>query len=219
MGDVIGHGHAPNKKLAEKLAALDACTKLAQFGRLLWTNNGKHKRNGNVNGKSNGGSSNNHGSNSSSSKVHTPGDVGHVALCPSDMHRDALLHIGRTLDNVPNIETKPVQKLMGVNSIEDSGQGQGQGQGHSRHSYNSDDFFDVSRQRDTSEIDSWNVRHQDLLRQREAAPEYLRILEKTRELPAYKMKDVTISTIIANRVTIVSGDTGCGKTTQVTPHV
>ncbi len=216
MGDVIGHGNAPNKKLAEKLAALDACTKLAQLGRLLWNNNGKQKRNGNVNvnGKSNGSNSNNHGG--SSIKVHMPGDVGCVTLCPSDMHRDTLVQIGRTLDNVPNIETKPVQKLISLNSPEDSGQGQGQGQGQGKHAYNSDDFFDVSRQRDASDIEAWNIRHQDMLRQREASPEYLRILEKTRELPAYKMKETAISTIVANRVTIVSGDTGCGKTTQVT---
>ena len=30
MGDLVGRGDAPNKKMAEKMAALDACVKLAQ---------------------------------------------------------------------------------------------------------------------------------------------------------------------------------------------
>ena len=34
MGDLVARGDAPNKKMAEKMCALDACVKLAQLGRL-----------------------------------------------------------------------------------------------------------------------------------------------------------------------------------------
>lgn len=34
-------------------------------------------------------------------------------------------------------------------------------------------------------------------------------------LPAYKMRDHIIQTIRNNQVTIITGGTGCGKTTQV----
>ncbi len=212
MGDVIGHGHAPNKKLAEKLAALDACTKLAQLGRLLWTGSGKSKRHGNINGKSNGGGGGKHGGGSSGNgKVQMAGDVGAVALCATEAHRDALIRIGQTLDNVPNTETKTVQKLIGPHGADETVHGR---HAHA-HAHSLDDTWEVSRQRDACEVDAWNARHQDMLRQREANAEYVRMLDKTRELPAYKMKDMALGTIMSNRVTIVSGDTGCGKTTQV----
>ena len=41
------------------------------------------------------------------------------------------------------------------------------------------------------------------------------ILKKREQLPSYKMKNEIIRTIENNQVTIISGSTGCGKTTQV----
>ncbi|KGN52121.1 DExH-box ATP-dependent RNA helicase DExH5, mitochondrial [Cucumis sativus] len=41
------------------------------------------------------------------------------------------------------------------------------------------------------------------------------ILEFRRNLPAYKEKDALLDTISQNQVIIISGETGCGKTTQV----
>jgi HrpA-like RNA helicase len=41
------------------------------------------------------------------------------------------------------------------------------------------------------------------------------ILKKRKELPSYKMKNEILKLIENNQVTIVSGSTGCGKSTQV----
>eukprot|EP00985_Skeletonema_marinoi_P009325 scaffold4339_cov77-Skeletonema_marinoi.AAC.1 len=41
------------------------------------------------------------------------------------------------------------------------------------------------------------------------------MLSQRAKLPAYKMKNELVKTIRKNQVTVVSGDTGCGKTTQL----
>ncbi len=41
------------------------------------------------------------------------------------------------------------------------------------------------------------------------------ILERRGELPAYRMQDTIVSTILQNQVTVIAGETGCGKTTQI----
>lgn len=45
---------------------------------------------------------------------------------------------------------------------------------------------------------------------------YLKMIESRKKLPAWSQKDKIIETINANQVTIISGETGCGKSTQVT---
>ncbi|KAK4720504.1 hypothetical protein R3W88_010737 [Solanum pinnatisectum] len=47
------------------------------------------------------------------------------------------------------------------------------------------------------------------------SPEGRKILEFRSSLPAYKEKDAILSAISQNQVVIVSGETGCGKTTQI----
>jgi len=47
------------------------------------------------------------------------------------------------------------------------------------------------------------------------ANEFQKMLAQRSKLPAYKMRDKLLDTIHAGQVTVVSGDTGCGKTTQV----
>ncbi|XP_062145221.1 DExH-box ATP-dependent RNA helicase DExH5, mitochondrial [Alnus glutinosa] len=47
------------------------------------------------------------------------------------------------------------------------------------------------------------------------SPEGRKMLEFRRSLPAYKEKDTLLTTIARNQVVIVSGETGCGKTTQI----
>ncbi|XP_021896216.1 DExH-box ATP-dependent RNA helicase DExH5, mitochondrial isoform X1 [Carica papaya] len=47
------------------------------------------------------------------------------------------------------------------------------------------------------------------------SPEGSRMLEFRRTLPAYKEKDAILTAISQNQVVIVSGETGCGKTTQI----
>lgn len=46
-------------------------------------------------------------------------------------------------------------------------------------------------------------------------PEGRRLLEFRRSLPAYKEREALITSISSNQVIIVSGETGCGKTTQI----
>ncbi|KAJ8437201.1 hypothetical protein Cgig2_007551 [Carnegiea gigantea] len=46
-------------------------------------------------------------------------------------------------------------------------------------------------------------------------PEGRRMMEFRRSLPAYKERDALITAISSNQVIIVSGETGCGKTTQI----
>ncbi|XP_015170317.1 ATP-dependent RNA helicase DHX36 isoform X2 [Solanum tuberosum] len=47
------------------------------------------------------------------------------------------------------------------------------------------------------------------------SPEGRKMLEFRSSLPAYKEKDAILSAISQNQVVIVSGETGCGKTTQI----
>ncbi|KAL5830491.1 hypothetical protein ACOSQ3_019959 [Xanthoceras sorbifolium] len=49
----------------------------------------------------------------------------------------------------------------------------------------------------------------------QTSPDGKRMLEFRRSLPAYKEKDTLLTTISQNQVVIISGETGCGKTTQV----
>ncbi|GMJ10853.1 hypothetical protein like AT1G48650 [Hibiscus trionum] len=49
------------------------------------------------------------------------------------------------------------------------------------------------------------------------SPEGQKMLEFRRSLPAFKEKDALLNAISQNQVVVVSGETGCGKTTQL-PH-
>ncbi|XP_027097273.2 DExH-box ATP-dependent RNA helicase DExH5, mitochondrial [Coffea arabica] len=46
-----------------------------------------------------------------------------------------------------------------------------------------------------------------------------KIMEFRRSLPAYKEKDAILSAIANNQVVIISGETGCGKTTQIPQYI
>lgn len=50
-------------------------------------------------------------------------------------------------------------------------------------------------------------------------PRYLEMQRFREKLPSYTMKEEIIKVINANRVTVISGETGCGKTTQVTQFI
>lgn len=45
--------------------------------------------------------------------------------------------------------------------------------------------------------------------------QYLKMKVERRKLPAWSMMDEILDTIHENQVTIISGETGCGKSTQV----
>ena len=49
----------------------------------------------------------------------------------------------------------------------------------------------------------------------DSARQFQQMLDQRSKLPAYKMRDQLLSAIRQNQVTVISGDTGCGKTTQV----
>ncbi|PKA49264.1 putative pre-mRNA-splicing factor ATP-dependent RNA helicase [Apostasia shenzhenica] len=51
------------------------------------------------------------------------------------------------------------------------------------------------------------------------SPEGLKMLEFRRSLPAYKEKDSLIEAISQNQVVVISGETGCGKTTQLPQYI
>ena len=56
--------------------------------------------------------------------------------------------------------------------------------------------------------------HLSSLRARED-PKYVEIRDQKKRLPAHSMKSEIVSTIKHNQVVVISGSTGCGKTTQV----
>ena len=60
-----------------------------------------------------------------------------------------------------------------------------------------------------------NGRHRNNNPAGDSAKQFQLMLAQRSKLPAYKMRDRLLSTISQNQVTVVSGDTGCGKTTQV----
>ncbi|KAG6477020.1 hypothetical protein ZIOFF_066270 [Zingiber officinale] len=51
------------------------------------------------------------------------------------------------------------------------------------------------------------------------SPEGVKMLEFRRNLPAYKEKEALLSAISQNQVVVVSGETGCGKTTQLPQYI
>ncbi|XP_057325710.1 ATP-dependent DNA/RNA helicase DHX36 [Microplitis mediator] len=50
---------------------------------------------------------------------------------------------------------------------------------------------------------------------RKSAPEYVKMMDFRRKLPSYKMKEEILKTVDSNQVVVISGETGCGKTTQI----
>ncbi|KAK4842427.1 hypothetical protein QYF36_021432 [Acer negundo] len=60
-----------------------------------------------------------------------------------------------------------------------------------------------------------SLQMRDQLQTWQASPDGKKMLEFRRSLPAYKEKDTLLTTISQNQVVIISGETGCGKTTQV----
>ncbi|KAG7470975.1 hypothetical protein MATL_G00119570 [Megalops atlanticus] len=58
----------------------------------------------------------------------------------------------------------------------------------------------------------------DLLQKRDD-PKYLEMLKFREKLPSYSMKEELVQLVRGNQVLVVSGETGCGKTTQVTQFI
>ncbi len=74
-----------------------------------------------------------------------------------------------------------------------------------------------------TEKDSFVPRADDRLRrsfeETKRGRQYQTMLEFRRKLPAYKMREELVELIRSNQVVVISGETGCGKTTQVPQFV
>ena len=97
LGFVAARGEATNKKNAEKTAALDACVKLAQLGRLAHVPKPATRGGGGAGGRG-----------ESKKGAAFAGDVGAVPLCSSQEEMEGLCRIAETLVEVP---TKPIEPL------------------------------------------------------------------------------------------------------------
>ncbi|XP_020574910.1 DExH-box ATP-dependent RNA helicase DExH3-like isoform X2 [Phalaenopsis equestris] len=64
---------------------------------------------------------------------------------------------------------------------------------------------------------SWRMRN--LQRSWQDSPEGNKMLDSRRSLPAYAEKEALLSAIARNQVIVISGETGCGKTTQLPQYV
>ncbi|CAN6439905.1 unnamed protein product [Victoria cruziana] len=64
-----------------------------------------------------------------------------------------------------------------------------------------------------------SVRMHNLQRSWQESPEGLKMLAFRKSLPAYKEKGRLLSAIARNQVIVVSGETGCGKTTQLPQYI
>ncbi|XP_017659136.1 PREDICTED: ATP-dependent RNA helicase DHX36-like [Lepidothrix coronata] len=57
------------------------------------------------------------------------------------------------------------------------------------------------------------------LRKKRSDPRYIEMQRFREKLPSYGMREELVNLINNNRVTVISGETGCGKTTQVTQFI
>ncbi|XP_038974853.1 DExH-box ATP-dependent RNA helicase DExH3 isoform X2 [Phoenix dactylifera] len=64
---------------------------------------------------------------------------------------------------------------------------------------------------------SWRMRN--LQRTWQESPEGMKMLRFRNSLPAYKEKEKLLSAIARNQVIVISGETGCGKTTQLPQYI
>lgn len=64
------------------------------------------------------------------------------------------------------------------------------------------------------EIESRRL-HDELQQKRVENKRYNELLQKRAALPAYSMREEVVDCIYNNRVVVISGDTGCGKSTQI----
>ncbi|XP_066368016.1 DExH-box ATP-dependent RNA helicase DExH3-like isoform X2 [Miscanthus floridulus] len=64
-----------------------------------------------------------------------------------------------------------------------------------------------------------SIRMRNFQRSWQESPEGAKMLEFRRSLPAYKEKERLLAAIARNQVIVISGETGCGKTTQLPQFV
>jgi len=64
-----------------------------------------------------------------------------------------------------------------------------------------------------------SIRMRNFQRSWQESPEGFKMLELRKSLPAYKEKERLLAAIARNQVIVISGETGCGKTTQLPQFV
>lgn len=64
-----------------------------------------------------------------------------------------------------------------------------------------------------------SLRLRNMQRAWQESPEGLQMLEFRRSLPAFKEKERLLQAIARNQVVVISGETGCGKTTQLPQYI
>ncbi|KAF9599180.1 hypothetical protein IFM89_035639 [Coptis chinensis] len=82
---------------------------------------------------------------------------------------------------------------------------------------NPDSFLDRSVMEKVLQRQSSRMRN--FQRSWQESPEGNRMLDFRKSLPAYSEKDMLLSAIARNQVIVISGETGCGKTTQLPQYV
>jgi len=69
--------------------------------------------------------------------------------------------------------------------------------------------------RSEGELARLHEQHAARLKEKAPTGKYKTMLAGRKSLPAYQLKDKLLRTIAKNQVVVISGATGCGKTTQV----
>lgn len=72
------------------------------------------------------------------------------------------------------------------------------------------------RNKPSETVEAWNKELKEEFFQKQNLTQYKNMLEFRKNLPAYKKREEILTAIKENQVTVISGETGCGKTTQVT---
>ncbi|KAF9432044.1 ATP-dependent RNA helicase dhx29 [Entomortierella beljakovae] len=80
------------------------------------------------------------------------------------------------------------------------------------------DDVDESRGKDII-ITKAGQKLQENWKKRQAKPNHIKLFEKRRDLPIYQFRGQLLSLLENNQVLIVSGETGCGKSTQVPQYL
>ncbi|XLU97179.1 hypothetical protein S245_011519, partial [Arachis hypogaea] len=82
---------------------------------------------------------------------------------------------------------------------------------------NADSFVDGSVMEKV--LQKRSLRMRNMQRAWQESPEGKRMLEFRKSLPAFKEKEGLLQAIARNQVIVISGETGCGKTTQIPQYV
>ncbi|XP_043700899.1 DExH-box ATP-dependent RNA helicase DExH3 [Telopea speciosissima] len=114
-------------------------------------------------------------------------------------HLDRIkLNSGKVSDN--SVDAKVIDQIEDVNQDD-----------------NLDALLDGSLMEKVLQRRSWRMRN--MQRAWQESPEGKKMLDFRKSLPSYKEKERLLSAIARNQVVVISGETGCGKTTQLPQYI